>query len=142
MPALIQDDEFEAASGSGQAEEKVQHIADSQSPAGADIEYYDVDRAKLALHRADGNKCGCDLCKAVKQRRRGAKASSHPHSEEKIRMTNVAHTFGCVCVAVYWDMQDYGPENIYIFAWNSLRSLGVLCYHCCHHVHSNEIQRH
>ena len=68
VPALIQDDEFEAASGSGRAEEKIQHLEESKSQSDPDIEFYDVDRAKIALHGADGNKCGCDLCRAVKQR--------------------------------------------------------------------------
>ena len=69
-----------------------------------------MDRAKLALHGADGNKCGCE---AVKQRRHGAKAGSHPHSEEKIRQTNEAHSFRCV--AVCFDVQDYGPEAEYLY---------------------------
>ena len=51
----------------------MKQIDDSQSQGSANIEYYDVDRAKLALHGADGNKCGCDLCKAVKQRRHGGR---------------------------------------------------------------------
>ena len=90
VPALIQDEEPEAA------EDKVQH----------------VDRARLVLHGADGNKCGCDLCKAVKHRRHGAKAGSHPHSEEQIRQTDGAHSVGCV--AVHWDVQDYGAEAAYL----------------------------
>ena len=67
-----------------------------------------MDRAKLALYGADAIRWNCDLCKSVKRRRRAAKKGSHPHSEDKIRRTNGAHT--CGFVAVYWDVQDYVPE--------------------------------
>ena len=62
------------------------------------IDYYSVDRATQALHGADGRKCGCPLCKSVKQRRHGAKSESHPHAEDKIRMVAGAHTFGDIAV--------------------------------------------
>ena len=78
--------------GSSSAEERLAPAIDD-APAGAQvpIDNYDVDRSKLALHGADGSRCGCELCKVVKQRRHSAKSGSRPHAESKIRRINGAH---------------------------------------------------
>ena len=72
--------------GDGGSKGQDKALAIDEAPAGADvpIDSYDVDRSKLALHGADGRRCGCELCKVVKQRRHSAKSGSHPHAEAKI----------------------------------------------------------
>ena len=87
-------------------------VAAAPESASASIENFDVERARMALHGADGNRCGCELCRATKQQRHPARQNSHPHSEDKIRRSDGVHSFGCV--AMYWDIQDYGAETEFI----------------------------
>ena len=58
-----------------------------------ELDPYQVEHSKLALHSLSGHRCTCPACATAVQRRDFAEAGSHPHSEHICQVTPGAHQF-------------------------------------------------